>query len=71
MCWARRVDLLCGRTSTHPRGLPNLSGNALQQVRLGNRLADFSAGLAKLCLDSGVIGVEENPYMSYLWNHGS
>ena len=40
-------------------------------MRLGNRLADLSADIVKLCYDNGVIGVEENPLSSFLWLHDS
>ena len=57
------------RTLQFPRGVRGLQGHDLAYVRLGNCLADFAFEISNLCYEGGVIGLEENPFSSYLWHY--
>ena len=65
--WSRFPSAI--RSTERPRGLAGLTGTDLRTVTLGNRLADAAFLLIQASYKQGIIGVEENPFKSYLWLH--
>ena len=57
------------RSATCPRGLPDLSPKASQQVHDGNLLADATARLLRECIARGLAVTLENPQTSLLWKY--
>jgi hypothetical protein len=55
------------RDAAHLRGLPGLSLKDSATVQRGNRLADRVGVLQRLAVEMKVIGGEENPGSSWLW----
>ena len=55
------------RSSTYPRGLPNLSESERQRVEKANDIYDSVATLLETAVQVGVGIVVENPRGSYLW----
>lgn len=60
--WYRFTSKQCTRSRSQPRGL-----NVSPAERLGNQMADFSASLARLCLEVGVWFTIEQPRTSLMW----
>lgn len=65
--WSRFPSAI--RSNERPRCLCGLKGADLRAVTLGNKLADAAFSLIQTCYKHGVLGVEENPYSSFLWLH--
>ena len=59
------------RSRTFLRGLPDLSANERAKVTMSNRLADRGGQLQQLSHAVGIIGGEENPASSFLWDFPS
>ena len=65
--WSRIPSSI--RSNERPRGLVGLTGADLRTVTLGNRLAHAAFQLIQASHRQGIIGVEENPFNSFLWLH--
>jgi hypothetical protein len=57
------------RSVEHPKGLPGLSGAALQKVKVGNIITTAVAMILVAFDDWGVAVTEENPKTSFHWLH--
>jgi hypothetical protein len=57
------------RSIQHPEGLPNLTGEQQNRVREGNRLANATIKILKLCITNNVPAILENPPSSFLWKY--
>ena len=67
--WSRMPHRL--RSKEYPAGLPGLSAAENKKVETGNFLSRRAARLATLALKHNVLGLEENPCQSFLWDlHG-
>ena len=55
------------RNAVHPYGLPSLSGDRLELVVTGNRLAAWTVEVARVAAECGCYVSIENPFSSWLW----
>jgi hypothetical protein len=55
------------RSNEFPRGLKELDGKELRKVSLSNLISDRAATLIELARSRGLVGGEENPATSILW----
>ena len=64
--WSRMPHQL--RSAAHPSGIPQLEGRDLETLQRGNRLSRIASKFIKLAEENNVMGFEENPASSYLWD---
>jgi hypothetical protein len=57
------------RSNQFPAGLPNLTGEQQNRIREGNRLANATIKLLKLCIHYTIPAILENPASSFLWKY--
>ena len=55
------------RNDEHPEGLPHLSQQDKERVRLANRIFEYSCWIFLLASRRGVLATLENPKNSYFW----
>ena len=59
------------RSSAFPSGLPEARGRDAEAIELGNLLSRRAASLITLAVKRQVLGIEENPAQSFLFQlHG-
>ena len=59
------------RSKEHPRGLPGLDDKDAKRITLANCISDRAHTLLRAAAERGLVGAEENPAYSLLWDLSS